>query len=86
MSERSMPKGTSKDEFHLSQLAMRFRGTREIAERKAIAAEYAQTVKKLIKRGQWLEMPPPEDQLPDDWMPDEYFDFWASGEPTGQEP
>jgi hypothetical protein len=26
--------------------------------------------------GHWSEMLSPEDQLPDDWMPREFFDYW----------
>ena len=58
---------------------MKFRGTRDGAERKAIASEYAKTVKQLIKSGSWNEMPSPEDQLPDDCMPQEFFEFWSRG-------
>ncbi len=56
---------------------MRFRGTQDSGERKTIVLEYAKTVKRLIKSGNWNEMPPPEDQLPDDVMPKEFFEFWS---------
>ncbi|HEV3003515.1 MAG TPA: hypothetical protein VGX78_03600 [Pirellulales bacterium] len=55
---------------------MKFRGTRDCTKRQAIACDYAKTVTKLIKSGHWQEMPAPEDQLPDDAMPKEFFDFW----------
>lgn len=48
----------------------------------AIVKEYAKAVKKLIKRGTWNEMPPPEDQLPDECMPKEFFEYWASRQST----
>jgi hypothetical protein len=60
----------------LGQLAMTFRGTREPGERRAIAAEYAKILKKLIKNRIWSEMPGPEDQLPDEYMPEEFFQSW----------
>ncbi len=63
-------------EERLGILAMKFRGTRDVVERKFIAGEYAETVNALISSGTWDEMPPPEDQLPDDWMPKAFFDYW----------
>jgi len=56
---------------------MRFRGTRSDAERRRIELEYAQTVDRLIHSGAWQEAPAPEDQLPDDRMPQEYFKYWS---------
>jgi hypothetical protein len=79
MATRSLRPGASKHEAHLGALAMKFRGTRDAAERQVIAAECASTVNQLIKSGHWSEMPPPEDQLPDDWMPEEFFQFWSRG-------
>lgn len=67
---------TLTDEERLSQLAGRFRNTRQDDERRNIAGEYAEIIERLIKRGHWDEMPPPEDQLPDDYMPQAFFDFW----------
>ena len=64
------------DEARLGALAMQFRGTRCDSERQDIAGEYARTVNRLIRAGHWSEMPVPEDQLPDDWMPPEFFDYW----------
>ncbi|MEA2599617.1 MAG: hypothetical protein QOF89_609 [Acidobacteriota bacterium] len=64
-------------EEQLGGLAMRFRSTRSNVERRSIAREYAQTVTRLIRSGNWLEMPAPEDQLPDDWMPEEFFEYWS---------
>jgi hypothetical protein len=54
---------------------MRFRGTRRDAERQDIARQYKRTVLRLIKGGHWYEMPAPEDQLPDGWVPAEFFDY-----------
>lgn len=68
------------DEDILGQLAMRFRGTRNDADRQAIAREYAETVDRLIRSGVWHEAPGPEDMLPDDCMPKAFFEYW-SGEP-----
>ena len=64
------------DEERLGSLAMQFRSTRQDPERQDIAREYSRTVHRLIHGGQWYEMPAPEDQLPDDWMPTEFFDYW----------
>jgi hypothetical protein len=55
---------------------MQFRDTRREAERRDIAEEYSQTVERLIQTGCWNEMPSFEDQLPDDWMPKAFFDYW----------
>jgi hypothetical protein len=68
---------TCNDEACLGILAMKFRGTRDAAQRRVIAGQYADTVRKLIKSGKWTEMPAPEDQLPDDDMPKEFFEFWS---------
>jgi hypothetical protein len=66
----------SQDEERLGGLAMQFRGTRRDAERQAIAEDYSQTVERLIHSGNWHEMPAPEDQLPDAWMPRAFFEYW----------
>lgn len=71
----------SHDEEHLGGLAMRFRGTRSDADRQAIARDYADTVKRLVDGGNWHEMPAPEDQLPDVWMPQTFFDYWSGQSP-----
>ena len=55
---------------------MRFRGTRNVEKRQAIAKEYAQTVERLIASGTWEAMPTFEDQLPDDGMPEAFLDYW----------
>jgi hypothetical protein len=61
----------------LGDLAMTFRGTRQEAERRAIAKDYSQTVERLIRSGTWHEVPAPEDQLPDAWMPPAFFEYWS---------
>jgi hypothetical protein len=70
-----------RDEYHLGTLAMRFRGTRDEEERRAIAAEYAQTVDRLIQSGRWVEAPTFEDQLPDEWMPPAFTAYWYDEQP-----
>ena len=64
------------DQERLGALAMQFRGTRRDSERQDIAREYGRTVHRLIQGGHWNEMPAPEDQLPDDWMPTEFLNYW----------
>jgi hypothetical protein len=61
----------------LGLLAMRFRGTRDEAERDQVAADYEQVVAKLIASGKWDQMPVFEDMLPDEWMPNAFFKFWS---------
>jgi len=73
----SIPTGGSNDEEHLGELALKFRGTRDDSERRDIAREYTKTVKRLIHSGSWNEMPAPEDQLPDEYMPAAFFEFWS---------
>lgn len=73
----SIPLGTMQDEERLGGLAMKFRATRCEAERRDIATDYSQTVERLIHSGRWRDMPPPEDQLPDDWMPPPFFEYWS---------
>ena len=77
----SIPPDIAQDEERLGGLALKFRGTRRDAERRDIAKDYSQTVERLIHSGRWHEMPPLEDQLPDDWMPPEFFDYWSRPQP-----
>lgn len=77
------PPNRSNDCERLGDLAMEFRGTRVVAERQKIAAQYAETVHRLIESGQWQELPAPEDQLPDAWMPRSFFEYWSHRENTG---
>jgi hypothetical protein len=71
------PPRLSQDEERLGELAMKFRGARRDEERRTIAEDYSQTVQHLIDGGGWREMPAPEDQLPDAWMPTAFFDYWT---------
>jgi hypothetical protein len=73
---KPFPTGLQRDGDRLGSLAMRFRGTRSEAERRAIADDYAQTVGRLIRSGHWDDCPAPEDQLPDEWMPKMFAEFW----------
>jgi hypothetical protein len=77
MATQPIQQSTATDEAYLGELAMKFRGTRDGAQRDAIAKEYAKTVKRLINSRHWSEMPSPEDQLPDDHMPKAFFEFWS---------
>ena len=71
-----IPANVAQDAETLGILAMKFRSTRRDAERRDIAKEYSQTVERLINSCSWHEMPAPEDQLPGDWMPQAFFDYW----------
>jgi hypothetical protein len=67
--------------LQLGVLAMRFRRTRDECTRRAIAAEYAQEVQRLIETGDWSEAPAFEDQLPLEWMPEAFFAYWCPDSP-----
>ncbi len=67
----------AKHEAQLGALAMKFRATRDSAERDVIVKQYAKMVKELVKNSCWKEMPPPEDQLPDEFMPKQFFQYWS---------
>jgi hypothetical protein len=75
------PADVDRDTDRLGSLAMKFRGTRRDDERRAIAVEYARTVERLIQSGQWVEVPPFEDQLPDEWMPSAFMAYWYDEHP-----
>jgi len=62
---------------NLGRLAMRFRHDRDLNERSIVADEYADEVRRLISSGKWDEIPAMEDQLPDEYMPKEFFKFWS---------
>jgi len=72
-------------ETQLGILAMQFRGTRDEAKRAEVAAAYQQVVVQLIDSGKWKEMPTFEDMLPDDRMPEAFFDFWSIPSPHHQD-
>lgn len=63
---------------------MEFRGTKDQTERLAIARAYAQAVDELIASRKWNRMPPLEDQLPDEWMPETFFTHWELRPPLQQ--
>ena len=69
---------SSADADLLGQLAMAFRGTRDENERRHIASDYSDAVVRLINSGSWEEAPVLEDMLPDEWMPEKFFEFWLS--------
>jgi len=69
-------------EKQLRTLAREFRGTRDEAQRQPIAERYALAVKQLIESNKWKRIPPLEDQLPDEWMPEAFFTFWSLSKPT----
>lgn len=64
-------------ETELGLLAMQFRGTRDESVRDVVTAAYERVVNELIASGQWDEMPVFEDMLPDERMPEAFFDFWS---------
>jgi hypothetical protein len=65
----------------LGLLAAEFRGTRDEERRRQIAAEYESAVLALIESHCWHEIPPPEDELPDAFMPLAYFRHWGLADP-----
>ncbi len=65
----------------LGVLAFQFRGTRDDSARAAIAKAYSLAVAQLVEKGRWREIPSLEDQLPDDWMPEAFFDYWSLSPP-----
>jgi hypothetical protein len=73
------PFNLSEDEKLLRRLAMKFRRTRDQNERQGIRSDYSKAVERLIESQSWREMPGPEDQLPSDWMPRAFFDYWLRG-------
>ena len=76
MSKKNVPPAKQ-----LSILAMQFRGTKDEAERIAIARAYSQAVDQLIAGKKWRLIPPLEDQLPDEWMPETFFEHWSLSPP-----
>jgi hypothetical protein len=65
----------------LGILAMQFRGTRDEALRASIAQAYSDAVAELIDGKKWRKIPLLEDQLPDEWMPEAFFEYWALSPP-----
>ena len=68
----------------LGILAMQFRSTRDETERTCIAQAYSQAVAVLIDGKKWRRIPPLEDQLPDQWMPEAFFEYWSLSPPMRQ--
>jgi hypothetical protein len=60
---------------------MQFRGARDEAERASIARAYQEAVAELIDGKKWRQMPSLEDQLPDEWMPEAFFEHWSLSPP-----
>jgi hypothetical protein len=73
-------------EAQLGHLAMQFRSAGSDAERTAVAGCYEHAVKQLIRCGEWKEMPPFEDMLPDEWLPEAFFEYWSIPSPHDHEP
>jgi hypothetical protein len=69
---------TTQDEVILGSLASQFRGMPDEGDRATIAKQYGEAVDRLIRSGAWHEMPPPEDQLPSEWMPPQFAEYWTS--------
>jgi hypothetical protein len=65
----------------LGTLAMQFRGTRDEAKRASISKEYSHLVAELIESKKWRNIPALEDQLPDEWMPRSFFEYWSLSSP-----
>ena len=79
---KSILLNVARDEGRVGGLAMQFRGSRREEERRGIAKDYGETVERLIHSGRRHEMPLPEDQLPDDWMPQAFFAYWSRQQST----
>jgi len=62
-------------EQKLGRLAMQFRRCRDAEQRKKIVDQYAEAVQGLIDTNCWDRVPPPEDQLPDEFMPQNFFEY-----------
>jgi hypothetical protein len=84
-----LPTNAAQDADRLGLLATQFRGTHTAAERAALARDYALVVERLIHSGGWHEVPPFEDQLPEEWMPRAFQEYWsrlAEGEELARSP
>ena len=68
-------------ERDLGRAAMKFRGNRGVHDREEAITDYAYTVRRLIETGRWELMPAFEDMLPDEHMPDEFFDHFGLRRP-----
>lgn len=74
-------KSVKKLEQELALLAMEFRGNKDEESRKSVTAKYAKVVSQLVKSGKWKYMPTMEEQLPDEYLPDEFFTYWELTNP-----
>lgn len=61
--------------MNLVQLIFHFRMAQSIDDKKVIAEEYQAELIRLIQSGKLTESLPPEDMLPDEYMPAEYWNF-----------
>jgi hypothetical protein len=59
----------------LGRLAMKFRSCPE-EQRSHVAEEYGLAVQELIDTGKWKDVPAPEDRLPPEYMPSNFFEYW----------
>jgi len=64
-------------EDKLGLIAMKFRGKHNPWDREEAKQEYAQVVFELIESGLWNEMPSFEDMLPNEYMPEAFFEYWG---------
>lgn len=64
----------------LGSLALQFRRAHNDETRGRIARHYSDVVDRLIQSGLWQEIPPLENQLPDDWMPKAFLAYWSNME------
>jgi hypothetical protein len=62
----------------LSTLAETFRNTKDNKTKQEIADLYQKKVNLLIETTKWDKMPPLENQLPQNWMPFEFYDYWEN--------
>jgi hypothetical protein len=62
----------------LGTLAETFRTATDSKTKQEIADIYQKRVIWLVQSTKWDEMPPHENQLPQNWMPFEFYDYWES--------
>lgn len=64
-------------EYLLGVFASEFRYANNEKKRRDIAELYSHAVNWLIATGRWKEIPPLEDQLPREYMPEKFFQHWS---------
>jgi hypothetical protein len=74
---QSRPPGKARTE-DLGTLAFKFRGTRDENLRRDIAFWYGKIMEQLQRQG-GAEFPGPEDLLPDEYMPKDWWKHWNDG-------